>query len=250
MQHVQIERAGSIRQITLCRGKVNALNPEILADLHSAFDSIRGDETVRAVILTGRGSFFSFGFDIPEFLTYSRDDFRAYLQQFTDFYTDLFVYAKPVVAALNGHAVAGGCMLATACDYRVMVSGKAKIGLNEVTFGASLFAGSVKMLRQLVGGRNAERIALLGQLVTADEAAGLGLVDRVCPPEELSAVARRVAEGFAQSDRSALASVKRLLREPIAQRMRRAEPASIEEFLDIWYSKSTQTQLEKIKIRS
>jgi 3,2-trans-enoyl-CoA isomerase len=72
---------------------------------------------IAAVILTGSGKFFSFGFDIPEFLAITKEEFTEYLANFTDLYTYLFLYSKPVIAALNGHTMAGGCMLALACDH-------------------------------------------------------------------------------------------------------------------------------------
>ena len=115
----------------------------VIDETAGCLQSLAADPDIRAVILTGDGSFFSFGFDIPEFLSHSKESFSSLLKRFTGLYTYLFTYPKPVVAALNGHAVAGGCMLALACDYRIMVSGKAKISSNEIAFGSSVFAGSV-----------------------------------------------------------------------------------------------------------
>src|SRR5215475_12883899 len=101
-----------IAEVRLQRGKVNALNEEAVEELARSLQSLAADPHVKAVILTGDGPFFSFGFDIPEFLSYTRESFSAFLKKFTGLYTYLFTYPKPVVAALNGHAVAGGCMLA------------------------------------------------------------------------------------------------------------------------------------------
>jgi enoyl-CoA hydratase/carnithine racemase len=106
---------------------------------------LAADADVKAVVLSGKGNFFSFGLDVPEFLQYAKDDFIRFVTKFADLYTYIFVYPKPVIAALNGHTVAGGCMLATACDYRVMVSGKARISLNEIKFGSSLFPAALNL---------------------------------------------------------------------------------------------------------
>ena len=84
---------------------------------------------VGAVVLTGQGSFFSFGFDVPGFMSYPKDSFERYVISYSELVKGIFMFPKPVIAALNGHTVAGGCVLAMACDYRVMVSGKAKIAL-------------------------------------------------------------------------------------------------------------------------
>jgi enoyl-CoA hydratase len=248
MEHVKITHTPPVALVTLSRGKVNALNDAVIEELSRGFEEIQADSNVRAVILTGEGRFFSFGFDIPGFLPYSKEEFTRYLEKFTGLYTSLYLHPKPVVAALNGHAIAGGCMLASACDRRVMASGHAKISLNEVTFGASVFAGSVEMLRACVGSRNAERMLYSGAMYTAEEAAELGLVDRVTSPEHLMEAAMEEARGLAW-DGPAFRSLKGLLRGPIADRMRQREADSIREFVDIWYSAPTREKLKKIEIR-
>ncbi|MBM4271770.1 MAG: enoyl-CoA hydratase/isomerase family protein, partial [Deltaproteobacteria bacterium] len=102
MQYVRCKSEQGIATVVLRRGKVNAINEAVIDELHDCFRSIADDAEVRAVILTGEGKFFSFGFDIPEFLDYPKDSFIRYLTKFTDFYTYLFMYPKPVIAALNG----------------------------------------------------------------------------------------------------------------------------------------------------
>jgi enoyl-CoA hydratase len=154
-----------------------------------------------------------------------------------------------VVAALNGHTIAGGCMIALACDRRLMAEGKGKISLNEVSFGASVFAGCVEMLRNITGNRTAEKILLSGDMYSPEQALRLGLVDRVCPPGELREAAVQEARDMAARDGTAFESIKKLIREPVAGRMRSGEEASIREFADIWYSEATWKRLEKIEIR-
>ncbi len=236
--------------VSLSRGKVNALNELVVGELHERLKGIEADDTIRAVILTGEGRFFSFGFDIPEFLSYSKEAFAEYLRKFTRLYTTLFLFPKPVIAALNGHTVAGGCMLATACDYRIMVSGKAKIALNELNFGSSVFAGSAAMLRYCAGARNAEEILYSGTMYTAEDAKRLGIVDRIVSEESLPAEALQVARDYAKKDPVAFRSIKRLLRGPVAEEMVKSEEASIREFVDIWYSESTWKNLQQIKTGS
>jgi enoyl-CoA hydratase/carnithine racemase len=247
---VGVEIDAGIATVTIRRGKVNALNGDVIDGLARTFAALRSDPDVRAVVLTGAGKFFSFGFDIPELFPLSPADFTSYLDRFTGFYRELFLHPKPVVAALNGHAIAGGCMLALAADRRIMAEGKGKISLNEIGFGSSLFAGSVEMLRFQVGSAAASRIALSGAMFTAPEAVELGLVDEVAPAEAVVDAARRAAERLAGTDPAAFASIKRLLRAPVAEEMERREPASIREFVEIWYSPSTRANLEKITIGS
>jgi enoyl-CoA hydratase/carnithine racemase len=201
-------------------------------------------------VLTGRDHFFSFGFDVPALYDHSPEAFTAFVTRFTELYRALFEFPKPVVAALNGHAVAGGCMLAIAADYRIMASGKAKISLNEVTFGAALFAGSLELLERLVGRRQAETVALGGAMYSAEAAHAIGLVDEVVPPEAVLGRALEVASEMAARDAVAYAAIKDLLRRPSAERARRDEAASIRRFVEIWYSPATRERLKKIQIRS
>jgi Delta3-Delta2-enoyl-CoA isomerase len=154
MDFVILRKSDGISTLTLNRGKVNALNGAVVDQLRALLKDLESDREVKSVVLTGSGKFFSFGFDIPEFLSFTKEQFTDYLINFTELYRYLFLYPKPVVAALNGHTIAGGCMLALACDYRVIVSGKAKI-FNEIGFGSSVFAGSMEMLRFWVGSANA-----------------------------------------------------------------------------------------------
>ena len=250
MRFLHLDIREGLVTVRLERGKVNALNGEVVDELATCLSSLGSDPAVRGVVLTGTGKFFSFGFDIPEFLGMPRDEFAAYLRKFTALYRDLFLHPRPVVAALNGHTVAGGCMLATACDVRVMVKENAKIGLNEIGFGSSVFAGSLELLRFWVGDRRAQEIVYGGALYTAEQALDRGLVDAGVPDGALLDEARTRLEELASRSPQAFLSVKRLLRAPIAEEIQRKEEASIREFVEIWYSAETRAQLEKIKIRS
>ncbi|UCD90702.1 MAG: enoyl-CoA hydratase/isomerase family protein, partial [Desulfobacterales bacterium] len=158
MDFVSTNKTAGIVNLVLNRGKVNALNVKVVEEMHSALADFENDADTTAILMTGQGKFFSFGFDVPEVLSYSEQNFADFLNQFTRLYTYMFLYPKPIVAALNGHTIAGGGMLALACDYRVMVSGRAKISLNEISIGSSVFAGSTEMLRFCVGNRNATEV--------------------------------------------------------------------------------------------
>ena len=250
MDFIQLSTNDGIAEARLKRGKVNALNEQVVDEISVCLQRLAADPGIRAVILTGDGSFFSFGFDIPEFLSYPQESFSSFLKRFTGLYTYLFTYPKPVVAALNGHAIAGGCMLALACDYRVMVSGKAKISLNEVTFGSSVFAGSVAMLKFLVGGKNAQAVLYDAKMYSAETAAQLGMIDKVSSTESLMKDARELSMRLAGKDAAAFRSIKNLLRVPVAEDMARNEERSVQEFVSIWYSESTWPNLRRITIHS
>jgi enoyl-CoA hydratase/carnithine racemase len=249
MNHVDVDVQNRIGFLVLNRGKVNALIGSVVEEIKNSLVSFRGNPDINAVILTGKGKFFSFGFDIPEFLSYTKEEFTNYLIDFTNLYTYMFTYPKPIVAALNGHTVAGGCMLALACDHRFMVSGNAKISLNEINFGSSVFAGSTEMLRYWVGSKNAATILYSGEMYSAEKAKSIGLVDDVTTDIDLIPFATQRALELGEKHNSAFRSIKKLLRKSIKETMKSKEKESIIEFVDIWYSDFTWKNLKNIKIR-
>jgi enoyl-CoA hydratase/carnithine racemase len=249
MSFVGLERGKGVALLTLQRGKVNAINEAVVEELLGSLEGIKSEQSIDAVVLTGRGKFFSFGLDVPELYPLTRDEFTRFVERFTELYTAIYLYPKPVVAAINGHAIAGGCMLALACDRRIMAVGKGKIGLNEITFGSSVFAGSVEMLRACVGERNAERVLFSGEMFSGDAALELGLVDRVVPADEIQRAALEEACLLAMGDSAAFGAMRRMLRGPIAEAMRSREGESIREFVRIWYSETTRENLKSIEIR-
>ncbi len=250
MDFVDLTVTEGIARIALRRGKVNAINEKVVDELTDCFRDLSYDPKVKAVILTGEGKFFTFGFDIPEFLGYSKAAFIRYLTKFTGLYTDVFMYPKAVVAALNGHTIAGGCMLAIACDYRIMVQGSSKISLNEINFASSVFAGSVEIMKLLLGQRKAESALLSGAMYSPEEALDIGLIDKIVKQDDLEEEARKKALEYASQDAAAFASIKKLLRNATAEEMTKRERASILEFVDIWYSENTWNNLKGKVIRS
>jgi enoyl-CoA hydratase/carnithine racemase len=250
MDFVHVDKDADLAVIRLERGKVHALNDQVIEEVHETFTALENDDSVKAVILTGTGKFFSFGFDIPGFMNHSPEAFTTFVTRFTKLYTYMFLYPKPVVAAINGHCIAGGCILATAADYRIMVSGKARIALNEVTFGSSIFAGSIEMLKFCAGSRHAELILTSGHMYSAEEAVNMNLVDLATSDDNLMDEAKRVAREYAAKENSAFVSLKNMLRKPVAEKMVAREGESIREFIKIWYLPATREYLKKIEIRS
>ena len=248
MTFVTLKKQDGVGILTISRGNVNPINEKVVDELTVAFKTIEKDKEINSVILTGYGKFFSFGFDIPEFLSYSKENFSGYVKKFTELYTLIFTFSKPVIASLNGHTMAGGCMLAMACDYRIMASGKSKISLNELTFGATVLAGSVEMLRFIVGNSNSSKILYSGKMYSSQEGKELGLIDEVAELEDLTSISLEKAKDLGDRSSEAFHSIKKLIRKPVAEEMKKREIESIEEFVEIWYSSSTQENLKKITI--
>jgi Delta3-Delta2-enoyl-CoA isomerase len=249
VETIERQMRDGVSVLRIRRGKVNALNGTVVSELRQCVSDAERSDSTRAIVLTGTGKFFSFGFDIPEFLPCPREEFAAFVTGFAALYREIFALSKPTVAAVNGHAVAGGCMLALACDHRVMAADRGTIGLNEVQFGSSVFAGSVEMLRFWVGEATASKVLLSGSRFAAVEAWSMGLVDEAVPSDDVEATACARAAERGRSYQPAYGALKRLLREPVLDEIDRREAESIARFVSIWYSPETRRQLEQIVIR-
>lgn len=249
MSLVEVGISDKIATITINRPKVNALNEALVNELRTSFFSLQNNDFVSTIILTGKGSFFSFGFDVPGFMHYPKSSFEQYVNKYSELVKTIFMYPKPVIAAIGGHAVAGGCVLAMACDQRVMVSGKAKIALNEMTFGSSLFSCVTETLKYSVGAKNAEQIVYSGKMYSAEEAQSLAIVDQVANEDQFQRAVSELAQDFSNKDLVAYAGIKKLFKMDTLAKIESDEDRSISEFVDIWYSDSTRAQLAKIEIR-
>lgn len=166
------------------RPPANALNPELVGKLLAALESARMDGA-HAIVLTGRPGMFSGGLDVPELLPLDRRHIEDFWSQFFNLTRQLAASPVPVIAAVSGHAPAGGAVLALNCDWRIGVSGKYKIGLNEVQVGLPVPGTVLVALEQAVGPRAARRLATRGELLSMDDAVALGLLDELVAPDEL-----------------------------------------------------------------
>ncbi len=249
MEHVSLRlESDGVAVVSIESGKVNALNESVIEELSKVFTTLAASQEVRVVVLTGRDKFFTFGFDIPHFFEYPRENFTSFLIRFTDFYHELFMFPKPVIAAINGHCVAAGTTLACACDYRLMVAGRNKIGINELGFGSTVFAGTVEMLKYVVGARNARKILYMGDLLSASDALSLGLVDKLSTSLDLARDCSEITRSFASKAPAAFGSLKTMLRRSIHESMLKWESHSIHKFVDIWYAEDTRARLGEIRI--
>lgn len=175
--HVQTQVQGEVVELRMARPPVNALDPKLCADLREALASaIAGG--ARGIVLSGAPKVFSAGLDVRYLVgLQEHGQVRAAWQAFFETARDLAASPVPVVAALTGHAPAGGCVLALCCDYRVMASGPFRIGLNETRIGLVVPEGIQRLLRRVVGPYRAERMVVAGDMVEVDEAVRIGLVD-------------------------------------------------------------------------
>jgi enoyl-CoA hydratase len=192
-----IERRGRVAVVTMTTNPVNAQNRAFFADLHEAFDALERDHADSPVVLTGTGRRFSAGLDLAEHFPLFAGDPAAVASWFRDYRATnmrVFTYRRPTVAAVNGHAFAGGLITAAVCDYRVAVADGARFGLNEVPIGIPMPAVYVRMLAYAWGEPVAARTSLLGETFSSAQAHALGMVHELTTEDELLDRAVAVAE--------------------------------------------------------
>jgi enoyl-CoA hydratase len=185
-----IERTddGDVAVLTLAHGPVNAMDPELCEAIAAQFRALVTDPA-RAVVVTGAGSAFSAGADLRRLLAEGEPYARRFLTALDDCFRAAFTLGKPVVAAVNGHAIAGGCVLAACADAVLMADGRARIGLPEIAVGVPFPRGALEVVRYAVGDVAARRLVIGARPVPVGQAHGIGLVDEVVPAGELAAVA-------------------------------------------------------------
>lgn len=201
-------------------GPVNALDAELLEALADALDAVEGN--ARAAVLTGTGSAFSAGADLLRLLDEGSGYVEAARPHATRAFERMFMISLPMVAAINGHAIAGGCVLALACDHRITASGEHRLGLAELKVGVPFPAWALEIVRFAVAPPHLQRLIYAGRLVTPDEALAIGLVDEIVAPDQLMERALKIARRLASIPARTFQLTKRSLREPFAERARRA----------------------------
>ncbi len=170
------------------RPPANALNHALVGQLLGALDTLQASGA-RALILTGRPGMFSGGLDVPGLIDCKRPEIERFWQQFFRLACRLASSPVPVIAALSGHAPAGGAVLALQCDYRIGIHGNFKIGLNEVQVGLPVPSTILRALEEIIGARLARRIATRGSLLPMAEALAIGLVDELVEADVLMPIA-------------------------------------------------------------
>jgi enoyl-CoA hydratase len=220
--------------IRLNAGRANALNLESLSAISAAFDEVE-QAGARGLVLTGYDRFFSSGLDLVALWDLDRPAMDLFIRDFDRVMLRVFAFPRPVVAAVNGYAVAGGTVLALACDARLMKDEEAKIGLNEIRLGLPFPASAMEIVRHTLSIEYIDSILYGGQLYTPMEAMARGLVDGLTAGDvldETRAVCRRLAE---QSVR-AYAAIKASLKGPAIRRAQESLDDQRQTFLDAWFS--------------
>ena len=212
MGFVKVEQQGHVGILTIDRQEaLNALNSQVLNDLDAAIDEVAANDDVYVVVLTGAGRSFVAGADIGEMKGFSSADGKKFGVHGGGVFLKLENMAKPVIAAINGFALGGGCELSMACDIR-LASEKAKFGQPEVGLGITPGFAGTQRLPRIVGISKAMELILTAKVIGAAEAKAIGLVSEVYPPEELMPKALELANAICANAQIAVQESKRCIR--------------------------------------
>ena len=212
MAFVKFEQQGHVGIITIdLPDALNALNSQVLSDLDAVLERVEAEDEIYVVILTGAGRSFVAGADIGEMKGFTSSDGKKFGVRGGNVFLKLENLSKPVIAAVNGFALGGGCELAMACDIR-LASEKAKFGQPEVGLGITPGFGGTQRLPRIVGVSKAMELILTARVIGAAEAKEIGLVSAVCPPEELMERAMELAQAICANAQIAVRESKRCIR--------------------------------------
>jgi enoyl-CoA hydratase len=224
--------------LTLEHGKVNALDVEFCDALAARFKELAASRTARAVVLTAKGNVFSAGVNLIRLSEGGADYVRQFMPSLHRCFEAVFFHPKPVVAAVNGHAVAGGCVLACCADRRIMARGEGRIGVTELLVGVPFPVLAFEIMRLAVPARFLAEAIYSGATYLPDAAVERGLIDELAEPAEVLEDACAVAQELAALSPAAFAQTKAQLRQAAAERV--ARDAAVEKAAtEIWAGPET-----------
>jgi enoyl-CoA hydratase len=212
---IEVTSRGDVAILTMVHGKANALTTEFCDALAAR---VHETTAARAVVITGTGRIFSAGVDLPRLLDGGPAYARQFLPALHRLYDTIFFHPKPVVAAVNGHAVAGGCVLACAADARLMADNGTRIGVTELLVGVPFPPLAFEIMRYATVPQFFPNIIFSGKTFTPPDALARGLIDEIVAPDMLMDRAIAAAETLAALSPSAFALTKRQMRQPVAER--------------------------------
>jgi enoyl-CoA hydratase len=232
-----------ILTLRLAHGKASALDVELLDALLREMEG--ASEEVRALVLTGTGSIFSAGVDLFRLTREGADYVRRFLPLLSRAVRGLFAFPRPVVAAVNGHAIAGGCVMALAADIKLMAEGTGTIGVPELLVGVPFPAAALEVVRFAVSRNRLQSLVYTGRSMQPADALAAGLLDEVVAPAELLARAQEIARQLALIPSATYRLTKQCLRAETLERIDRNSELHDQAVLEVWCAAQTHAHIQE-----
>jgi len=246
MEHLELKEDDGLLAIRLARPKANALNSALLGELRDAFRQAAAQPSVRGVVLgSAIPGVFSAGFDAREIFAFGSSEIRVFFGSFVELCHDMLDLPKPVVGAIDGHAVAGGAILALTCDARVLGEGQYGFAVNEINLGLVVSPGILQMALAIVAAGPARELILEGLTINPQRAREIGLANELAPPGEVMARAEARVRALMHKPPQAFAAVKRLFRESLVLPAVR-ELAILDTFVAHWISAESTARRQQL----
>jgi enoyl-CoA hydratase len=233
---LDVDKWSNVTVVRLRHGKVNALDLELLLEITAVMRDLAPNE---AVVITGSGTVFSAGVDLRRIVEGGRPYVREFIPALSEAFLAIFDHPGPVLAAIDGHAIAGGCVIAAACDVRIMSGGR--IGLAELTVGVPFPPVATEILRHAIGPAVGQLVLTAG-LLDASQAQSIGLVHEVTGPDALLDAAVDRARQMAQVPAEVFEFSKRQLQQPVRARLAERD-GDDEAVLAMWSSDRTRAAI-------
>ena len=241
MAKISVEEHETIAVLRLSNGVTNAISTELVDELSSTLGTIRKES--RGLVLAGGDKFFSIGLDLPQLLQLSRKEMDQFWQRFDQVLLDLYTLPIYTAAAINGHAVAGGTILAMTAACRFIGDSRNLMGLNEVNIGVPVPYLADLLLRQLVDARAADEIVFGGELIIPEEARAIGLVTDVIPEASLEAHAIETVQAMSVKPRHAMSQILENRTEKVRRRFERNRDVKRSAMMQCWFQPEVQQML-------
>ena len=251
MSSFQLERFGHITLLRIDRPPANAIDLELAKELSVVLEGIDNSNDVKALVVTGTGSCFSAGLDLKAIPTYNRAQQESMIMHLNHLFGALYGFRLPTIAAVNGHAIAGGVILTLACDYRIGAQGDYKLGLAEARVGVPFPVSAMSIVQSELSPPVARTMVLTARNVTPQEAQSMGVLDELQPADLLISRAVEVAKEMAALPSAVFSRIKRQLRAPAMSRIDDAMSHRKEPMLDSWLTEETRAaSAEALKRRN
>jgi enoyl-CoA hydratase len=238
---IQIEQVGQIAVLKISRPPANAIDIVLANELAGMFEAIQTEDKLAALVVTGDGSCFSAGLDLKAVPTYDRDQQQTMVTNVNRLFGGLYGLAVPTIAAVNGHAIAGGTILALACDYRIGADQDYKIGLAEARVGVPFPVAAMGIVQAELDHSVARTMVLTARNLNPRAALASGVLDELQPPDKLLPRALEVAEEMASLPHAIYGRIKREMRATVLAKIEDAIIRRKEPMLESWLSSETRS---------
>ena len=239
---IDVQTRDGVAVVRIEHGKANALDTELMRDLSASLQQLR-QHGAKAAVLTGTGNIFGAGVDLFRVLSGGDAYAAEFVPELAHFLVELFAFPLPLVAAINGHAIAGGCIVACTCDYRIMAEGKGTIGVPELLVGVPFPTVAIEIMRFAVPPHELQALIYTGRTCGADEALRRGLVNEVATGDQLLTRARDVAQQLGAIPSPVFSATKRALRHDTAARVR--DDHTLADVVRHWSSAGTRAHIQQ-----